>query len=313
MKKILLSLLLIIILALAAVYLLIPNSIGFSKSITVQVNKEGLYRKLSIPDTWSEWWPGKIQQSKDGNIYTMGGFTFTAAPPKVISLPFSVEGKNIHCSSELTLVALDKDSTTLHIDIALVTPSNPFKRVASYFDSKNLEVSITTLLMAIKANYTTISKLYNYNIQKKIVVDSTLIFTSAETKGIPGTDLIYSLVDKLRDYIKHYSANETGFPMLNIYTRDSINYLVKVAIPVDRKLPDSKDIQYRWMLGGGNILITEVKGGPSAIHKAYEQILNYIADYRRVAPAIPFESLVTDRRYEPDSSKWITRIYYPVM
>jgi hypothetical protein len=67
------------------------------------------------------------------------------------------------------------------------------------------------------------------------------------------------------------------------------------------------------MLGGGNILITEVKGGQNEITNAYKQIQNYVSDYNRSAPAIPFESLVTDRRKEPDSSKWITRIYYPVI
>ena len=67
------------------------------------------------------------------------------------------------------------------------------------------------------------------------------------------------------------------------------------------------------MLGGGNILITEVKGGSNKINNAYKQIRNYISDYNRIAPAIPFESLVTDRSKEPDSSKWVTRIYYPVM
>ena len=67
------------------------------------------------------------------------------------------------------------------------------------------------------------------------------------------------------------------------------------------------------MLPGGNILITEVKGGPEEIKKAYRQVELYISDFQRVAPAIPFESLVTDRRAEKDSTKWITRIYYPVM
>ena len=67
------------------------------------------------------------------------------------------------------------------------------------------------------------------------------------------------------------------------------------------------------MLGGGNILVTEVKGGKAEINKAYKQIMNYMADHSRTPPAIPFESLVTDRRNEPDSNKWITRIYYPVM
>jgi hypothetical protein len=67
------------------------------------------------------------------------------------------------------------------------------------------------------------------------------------------------------------------------------------------------------MPGGGNMLVTEVKGGQIEVNKASVQLLNYISDYNRTAPAIPFESLVTDRRKEPDSSKWITRIYYPVM
>jgi hypothetical protein len=39
----------------------------------------------------------------------------------------------------------------------------------------------------------------------------------------------------------------------------------------------------------------------------------YISDHERVPPAIPFLSLVTNRMLEPDSSKWITLIYYPVM
>ena len=29
------------------------------------------------------------------------------------------------------------------------------------------------------------------------------------------------------------------------------------------------------------------------------------------SPAIPFESLVTNRMQEPDTSKWVTKIYYP--
>jgi hypothetical protein len=67
------------------------------------------------------------------------------------------------------------------------------------------------------------------------------------------------------------------------------------------------------MLGGGNILITEIKGGSASIDKAFKEMENYVSDYRRTPPAIPFQSLVTDRMKEPDTSKWITRIFYPVM
>ena len=67
------------------------------------------------------------------------------------------------------------------------------------------------------------------------------------------------------------------------------------------------------MLGGGNILVTDVKGGPYNIAKAFEAVEKYTEDHNRMAPAIHFQSLVTDRRQERDTSKWITRIYWPVM
>jgi hypothetical protein len=38
----------------------------------------------------------------------------------------------------------------------------------------------------------------------------------------------------------------------------------------------------------------------------------YFKDYNRVAMAIPFEYLITDRLKVPDTSKWVTKIYCPV-
>jgi len=138
-------------------------------------------------------------------------------------------------------------------------------------------------------------------------------FIAAQLKSLPSTEQVYTMVKKLKDYILSQKAGATGNPMLNVFTRDSLSFDVRVAIPVDRRLPDAGEIHYKWMLGGGNILITEVKGGPEEIKKAYNQVNHYITDYKRLAPAIPFESMVTDRTVEKDSSQWITRIYYPVI
>jgi hypothetical protein len=67
------------------------------------------------------------------------------------------------------------------------------------------------------------------------------------------------------------------------------------------------------MLGGGNILAAEVKGGPHTIGRGFEVIEKYTEDHNRIAPAMPFQSMVTDRRREPDTSRWITKLYLPVM
>ena len=66
------------------------------------------------------------------------------------------------------------------------------------------------------------------------------------------------------------------------------------------------------MLFNGNNLSTEIKGGPFAINKAYAQLNNYIIENQRTLAVAPFEFLVTDRLKEPDTSKWITILNYPV-
>ena len=57
----------------------------------------------------------------------------------------------------------------------------------------------------------------------------------------------------------------------------------------------------------------EVTGGQKEIEEAQKQMELYITDYQRSIIAIPFQMLITDRTREPDSSKWITRIYFPVV
>ena len=62
----------------------------------------------------------------------------------------------------------------------------------------------------------------------------------------------------------------------------------------------------------GKILVAEVKGGAYTADEALRQLTMYMDDNHLVSPAIPFQSLVTERSKEPDTTKWITKIYFPV-
>jgi hypothetical protein len=85
-----------------------------------------------------------------------------------------------------------------------------------------------------------------------------------------------------------------------------------VAIPVNKRIPETSQFLFRRMVPG-NILVTEVKGGDSTIRHGIRVMENFVHDYQRTIMAIPFESLITNRMNEPDSSKWVTKIYFPVM
>lgn len=313
MKRLLLVASALFILLLSAIYLLIPGRISFAQHLNLPINRQALYRNIADEKNWQLWWPGEKKEKDSGENYLLNGFQYKLHDVKVLSLPIEISNKNAVVPAELLLIALNPDSVNVQLNGNIAASYNPITRVKAFFTARKIKKDIAVLLQAIGTYYAETKKQYGYDIQNKSVVDSILMMNSREMKGPPASNDIYALVDELRNYIKQQGAAETGNPMLNIFSKDSTNYLLKVAIPVNKKLPPSGNMSYRWMLGGGNILITEVTGGQKEIEKAYKQILLYISDYNRVAPAIPFESLVTDRRKEPDSSKWVTRIYYPVM
>jgi hypothetical protein len=39
---------------------------------------------------------------------------------------------------------------------------------------------------------------------------------------------------------------------------------------------------------------------------------NYVEDNKKTSPAIPYQSLITNRLTETDTTKWVTKLYYPV-
>ena len=63
----------------------------------------------------------------------------------------------------------------------------------------------------------------------------------------------------------------------------------------------------------GDILVAEITGGKNKIDSAMKQMDTYALDHQYNNIAIPFYSLVTDRMKVADSTKWVTKIYYPIM
>jgi hypothetical protein len=99
--------------------------------------------------------------------------------------------------------------------------------------------------------------------------------------------------------------------MLNITKIDSAQFQVRTALPVNRAMQGREDVTTGKMVPG-KFIVTDVTGDAEKVEATLEKVHNYFRDYGRMAMAIPFSYLITDRQQEPDSSKWVTRIYAPV-
>jgi len=309
MKKTIIALAAILIVLIAGIYFLIPNTVIIDKSGTVNNNLQSVYRFFSESSNWPAWWPEKRTDKKlllDGNVYDFKYITTS-------SVFVDINTASINIPTSLTFIPAEKNTVTINWYAKTPSSYNPIKRLQVYFAAKKASRQIEALLKKISAFGSKTANLYGLDIKRELVKDSALVSTSGSSIGFPTTQKIYLLVEQLRQYINSQKATATNAPMLNIFTKDSINYTVKVAIPTSRRLPSSGKIEYKWMLGGGNILTADIKGPQKAIDSAFIIVENYIHDHQLKAPAIPFYSLITDRLAEKDSTKWVTRIYYPIM
>jgi hypothetical protein len=118
------------------------------------------------------------------------------------------------------------------------------------------------------------------------------------------------MIGSLKDYIRRKGGSEVGAPMLNV-SEEGGSFEAMAAIPTKTSLPSEERFQLKKMVLG-NILMAEVKGGVSRVKRGEAELQHYVADHRKTPAAIPFQSLVTDRQQQPDSTRWITRLFYPV-
>ena len=147
-------------------------------------------------------------------------------------------------------------------------------------------------------------------LMKFLVKDTILVTTNFSSIQYPSTSKIYSAIDSIKNYISLNNAKETNYPMLHIL-QDSGLYKTQVAIPVNMVIPQSRIYLVKRMVPG-KILVGEIKGGNYSTGEALRQMQIFMTDNALSSPAIPFESLITNRMEEPDTSKWVTKIYYPV-
>ena len=303
-----------LILLLLFVYFLVPGDIQIHPRLLVAANTKAFARVISDDQKRTDWWPEKkINRNQSYSVFEFNGNTYSFTKKNLSSLVVTVNKGKDSVLTELVFIPLHEDTVELTWNGFKKTSLNPIRRIHDFLWMKSVNSDLRFLLKKIQAHYSNEDDLYGFHIQKSLVAGSDLISTFATSKIYPTTEFIYNQVDRLKNYIQKNGAEELDYPMLNIHKNMDSVYVARVAIMVDQKLKDSGDIQYRWMLKGGNILVTEVKGGPHQIEKAFIEMGNYVDDHRHIAPAIPFQSLITDRRQELDTNKWVTKLYWPVI
>ena len=314
MKKILLLISIFLIVCIAAVYIFIPKKSVALSTLSFHANRDAVSRFLSVDSNWKKWWPGTVTKTNDiSTVFTYKGYDFQVQEMLygAIRLKFFKNGDS--SDALLRLIPINNDSMQIELSSELSVRPASFNKVSDYLRGRHIERALDNIVLSLSKYAGQVKNIYGINIKNERVQYQNLISAKQSFPHYPATGEIYAIVARLRNYAKQSGAKELFPPMLNIKKTDSTTYVAQVGLPVDRELPQKDDISSKWMMKGGNILTGEVTGGQKQIEQAEKQMEFYIIDYQRSIIAIPFQMLITDRTKEPDSTKWITRLYYPVV
>ena len=317
MKKIFIAIIIVIILLLGGIYVYVPDTLHVSAASTLHGTVTGSGRALLQKEKWATFWIGEKELTRDSMLTPKDLFLYQEDTFRITTLfqnavAITISNGTTRVNSMLKILPVKRDSIYLDWTYSDTTTSNPFKRVKQYQQAVTTKKNMEAVLQKIKQFLSTDENVYGISIAQTTTHDTTLVSTYSILNKYPATNDIYALIKKLQAYIATNKALQTGSPMLNITPLEQQQYKIRVALPTNKALNEQGDITYNRMVPG-NFLTTTVTGGNATIDKAYRQMQYYFSDYQRTAMAIPFQVLVTDRSKQTDTTKWITKLYFPVM
>ena len=313
MKKWIIGASFLILVFLISSYLFIPEKIIITKSVNASVNPAAVIRFLASDSNWIKWWPGSIVNPGGVPELEAGGYQFKKTKELYQSFEIQIVKGELVQHSLVVLIPSGLDSVGIKWTTTINTGDTPFSRIRHYRDAEEIGRQMENILAALQNYVSSVQHMYGLNIRKDKVKVEFLVTAKKLFNTYPATENIYGLIGQIKNYISRSNATEEDFPMMHVRTTDSIHFELQVAIPVDRQLPGTELFVIKKMLKGGDILVSEVTGTKSAADSAMKQMEQYLLDHKYKGIAIPFQSLVTDRVNEPDSSKWVTKIYFPIL
>ena len=307
MKRLIVILILLSVVLTGFLYLGISSVQSFSKSVLVACTNEGMLRVLAQDRIEKNGWPGK---RINDSTYTFHDVTYIIGSNLINTnnLHFVNHGKG-----QLVIEETTPDSSSVTLQVYQQLSLSPLQRIKEFIAIQKTKKIADDFLAELQKNFSGEELVYGIKINMSRVTDSAMISTRTLLNHYPSVSEVYSMIDTIRGYIKNNGGKEGNAPMLNVFEEGANQYLVMVAVPTTTYVQGNETFLQKRMLANGYILVSEVTGGNYTIAQAEKAMQQYVMDHHKSSPAIPFQMLLTDRRAEPDTSKWKTRIYYPVM
>jgi hypothetical protein len=328
-KKVSFTILLLIFLIVAIGFLL-PRNIHVSRSRVMKADAGILFNQVNTIRNWNNWSPWNKLDTAMTLVYfgTSGqgaGYTWESTDRKVGTGRVEIISSkpedsiqvlmnfmpNVPAKSSFVFVQ-DEQELVLHWTIDFEMNKNPFLRYLGLFMDrwigKDFEKGLAQLESAALEEATVHPPL---RIELKEVQAFTFIYLERKTSFKDISLTLAEAYTELMKQIKNPGIQMAGAPFARYIAYDSLTTTLQAGIPVPPWFKPGPQVKQDTS-NKVNALVGYYYGPYSGISSAYEKLQKYSQKHNLVLDDYTWESYITDPETEPDSSKWLTEIYFPI-
>jgi len=298
MRKIIGSVLVILLLSLAAVYVFIPSEMSIKGSQMVYQPSSSVTRAMTQISKWPEWMPKEIVLKANSAL--------------VATIEADLNQDGIQVPVVFSIENGEGNNSFIRYETSMNNIGwSPIERIQYALFAKKIKHQLDLVLAAATAHYNYNKGVYGFDIVETKVKDSSYVALDQTLTDTPSLVQIYQMVDQLAAFINTQKGKAIGDPMVNITRADVNEIYIQVAIPLERDIPVNGAFSIKKMVLG-NLLSVKVQGDQAKVNEAFEATKQYITDKQKYSPAIPFIIYKTNRLLEKDSRRWVSTISYPI-
>jgi hypothetical protein len=313
MKKWIVWFFVIVILGIASIYIFIPAKIVITNISSAEATITGEFRYISLEENWEKWWhdaDGKSHVKGEPFMYGRNEFRITRRSYNAVGINIRQDGVNI--PSFLNLISYSIDSTGAVWACEMPSTINPYTRLRNFLNAREIKRNTTGVMKVFSDFISKPKNVYGMTIYKTTVHDTLMVSARFTSPEYPTTAQLYGYFDTLKKSVIKQKGLPVGFPIMNLRKMPDGRFETQTGMPTNRLLRnDGKILALR--MPPGLFMTADIRGGAYTVDEAMRQLDLFIQEYNRVKIATGFQILITDRRHEPDTTKWITKIKIPIV
>lgn len=304
-----------VLLCLASIYIFIPDQIMVSEVEEVESSERIIAKYLNSNENRQKWWPSneRILDSTgdESSVLDYEGYKFDFRNPDYNFNEVLIINNSLKTTSIITWDLSTKNLIRIRWKVSIPASYNPVTRVFQYIKAHRLKSHMAFIMESFLRFIVNSKNVYGIQFEREIVKDTILATSNTISTSYPKNSDVYNQINLIKKYLREQGVNQVNPEMLNISKSEQGTFQSIIAVPINKMIQPVRGISINRMVSG-NILVAQIKGGPHSVAEGFNQMNLYLKDFKLVSPAMPFQSLITNRVQEPDTSKWITKIYYPI-